>query len=102
LSIVVTARLKTDQMFNAVTNAFNLPLLFTSPLFYPYESMPSLLKKFSHVNPLTYGVNTIRPALILEKATYFGKDFIILVFMTVVLVLLAVISYNKAMEELYV
>lgn len=102
LSIVVTARLKTDQMFNAVTNAFNLPLLFTSPLFYPYESMPSLLRKLSHVNPLTYGVNTIRPALVLEKATYFGKDFIILVFMTVVLVLLAVISYNKAMEELHV
>lgn len=100
LSIVLTARLKNDQMFNAVTNAFNLPLIFMSPLFYPLESMPSLLRTLSRVNPLTYGVNTIRPCLILENPVYSGSDFMILVFMTVVLVLLAFISYNKAMEEL--
>jgi len=102
LSIILTARLKSDHMFNAVTNAFNLPLIFASPLFYPHESMPLLLRKFSYVNPLTYGVNTIRPALVLEKMTYFGPDFLILVCMTIVLVFVAIISYNQSMEELYV
>ncbi len=99
LCIVLTVRLKTDYLFNAVTNAFNLPLIFTSPLFYPSESMPALLRKISYVNPLTYGVNTLRPALLLDHVTYFGKDFIIVVGMTAFLVILAVISYEQAMEE---
>lgn len=102
LSIVLTARLKTDQMFNAVTNAFNLPLIFSSPLFYPLESMPLLLKRVSLVNPLTYGVEPIRSALLLENPVWFGSDLAVLVCMTGILVGLAVFSYNQAMEELHV
>lgn len=102
LSIVLTTRLQNDQMFNAVTNAFNLPLIFISPLFYPLESMPPLLKKVSYINPLTYGVNTIRSALLFKDPAWFGTDFLILIVITTVFVLLAVISYNKAMEELHV
>lgn len=102
VSIVLTARLKNDQMFNAVTNAFNLPLIFSSPLFYPLESMPLLLKKISYFNPLTYGVESIRPVFLLDNPTLFGSDFAVLVFMTAIFVLLAVMTYNQAVEELHV
>ncbi|MGD2250445.1 MAG: ABC transporter permease [Candidatus Methanofastidiosia archaeon] len=102
LSIVLTARIQNDQMFNAITNAFNLPLIFSSPLFYPRESMPVILRRVSYFNPLTYGVTPIRSALILETPVWFQTDFLILIVITIVFVFLAVISYNKAMEELHV
>src|SRR5690625_104880 len=44
----------------AITSMISLPLVFSAPIFYPLESMPTYLRVMATVNPLTYQVELMR------------------------------------------
>ncbi len=44
----------------ALTSMISLPLVFSAPIFYPLESMPTYLRVLATVNPLTYQVELMR------------------------------------------
>lgn len=44
----------------AITSIISLPLVFSAPIFYSFESMPAYLRTLATVNPLTYQVELMR------------------------------------------
>jgi ABC-2 type transport system permease protein len=52
------------QRFMVLINVVGPMLLFSSPSFYPVDRMPSALRLFSIINPVTYGVECLREGAI--------------------------------------
>jgi ABC-2 type transport system permease protein len=53
------------EVFEAQTfsNFFRFPMIFLCGLFFPIDSLPVLLRPFSYILPLTYGVDILRGAI---------------------------------------
>ncbi|GIG68788.1 ABC transporter permease [Phytomonospora endophytica] len=64
LYMLLGAYIRDFQSFNIVVNLSVPVLLFSSPSFYSEESMPTVLRWISTVNPVTYGLRGLRDATI--------------------------------------
>jgi ABC-2 type transport system permease protein len=64
LGLAIASLLKDEQGFGLIMNFIISPLLFLSGIFYPIENLPLALRVVSYLNPLTYGVDGLRGALI--------------------------------------
>jgi ABC-2 type transport system permease protein len=65
------ACLMTDfQGFQLIMNFLVMPMFFLSGALFPLEGLPPVLAVLVHINPLTYGVDGLRGALI--GVSYFG------------------------------
>lgn len=63
LGLAVAWMLESTQGFHAVMNLFLIPMWFLSGSFFPAEGAPAWLRAAMAVNPLTYGVASLRRAL---------------------------------------
>jgi ABC-2 type transport system permease protein len=64
LGTTVGSSLKDMQGFQMVMNFLVMPLFFLSGALYPLDHLPSLLAAVTRVDPLSYGVDGLRSALI--------------------------------------
>jgi ABC-2 type transport system permease protein len=60
--------LDVPQIYFAVVNLINLPVLLTSDALYPWGSMPAWLRTASQFNPISLAVNVLRE-------TFFGASY---------------------------
>ncbi len=63
LGLAIAWMLESTQGFHAVMNLFLIPMWFLSGSFFPAEGAPLWLRAAMAVNPLTYGVASLRGAL---------------------------------------
>jgi ABC-2 type transport system permease protein len=79
LGTAIGSRLQNMQAFPMVTSFLMMPMFFLSGALYPLNGLPAAMKYVTAANPLTYGVDGMRGALI--GAWHFGAgiDFIVLV-----------------------
>lgn len=66
LFVSVTLRAVKIEAPMAVVNLINMPLLFTSNIFFPTSLMPSWLRAVARVNPVSYLTDAIRQLTVLE------------------------------------
>ena len=66
----IGSTLKDMQGFQMVMNFLVLPLFFLSGALYPLDNLPKALVALTHIDPMTYGVDGLRAALI--DRTHFG------------------------------
>jgi ABC-2 type transport system permease protein len=94
--------LEVPQVYFAVVNLVNLPVLLTSDALYPWGSMPTWLQNVSQYNPISLAVNVIRE-------TFFGSSLypydpavylLGLLAWTVVLVSIAIVLVRRALRPL--
>ncbi len=64
LGTTIGSSLKDMQGFQMVMNFLVLPLFFLSGALYPLDNLPKVLAVLTRVDPLTYGVDGLRSALI--------------------------------------
>ncbi len=64
LGTTIGSSLKDMQGFQMVMNFLVLPLFFLSGALYPLDNLPKALAVLTRVDPLTYGVDGLRSALI--------------------------------------
>lgn len=64
LGTAIGSRLQSMQGFPLVMNFLMLPLFFLSGALYPLEGLPSGLAVATRIDPLTYGIDGLRGALI--------------------------------------
>jgi ABC-2 type transport system permease protein len=64
LGTTIGSSLKDMQGFQMVMNFLVLPLFFLSGALYPLDNLPKVLAALTRVDPLTYGVDGLRSALI--------------------------------------
>jgi ABC-2 type transport system permease protein len=55
------------SLFLVISNVLGQVLIWTSSIFYPIESMPTLLQWLSYANPLSHGTNILRSVMFETK-----------------------------------
>jgi ABC-2 type transport system permease protein len=70
LGTVIGSSLKDMQGFQLIMNFLVMPIFFLSGALYPLTNLPKALAVLTRIDPLTYGVDGVRAALI--GVTHFG------------------------------
>src|SRR5829696_7101144 len=73
LGTAIGSTLKDMQGFQLVMNFMVMPIFFLSGALYPLANLPKALALLTRIDPLTYGVDGVRGALI--GVTHFGVGF---------------------------
>lgn len=95
LGTALASRLNDMYAFPLVANFVNMPLFFLSGALFPVEDLPKALSMVIRVNPLTYGVDGVRGALIGNVHFGFGTDIAVLVVALVLAVILGAVLFRK-------
>lgn len=79
MGTAIASKLEDMHAFQLIMNFLIMPLFFLSGALFPLTNLPPLLSAIIRINPLSYGVDAIRGALI--SSSHFGlfTDFFILV-----------------------
>jgi ABC-2 type transport system permease protein len=85
LGVAIASRIEDMQGFQLIMNFLVMPIFFLSGALFPLQGLPAVMEIVIKVNPLTYGIDGLRGALI--NASTFGitTDFIIIIILAVVL-----------------
>ena len=94
IGLSIALKTESTDKFNAVWSIIYLPIIFTSPIFYPIEAIHPLLKIIGKLNPLTYIVNVIRSG-------FLGKEVLIqdlagLILFTFFSIFIALILFQRS------
>ena len=84
LGTAIACSLTDMQGFQMVMNFLVMPIFFLSGALFPLTNIPAVMKFFAAIDPLSYGVDGIRGALI--GLPHFGRrlDFVVLGALTLV------------------
>jgi len=95
LGTAIASALEDMQGFQLIMNFLLMPLFFLSGALFPLNDLPSAIGAIVKINPLSYGVDGIRGALI--GVTHFGLgiDFLVLGIATVIMVALGSYLFSK-------
>ena len=64
LGICLTARIKRTESFSFILQLIIAPMVFLSGAFFPINNSPLWMVNLSRYNPLTYGINSLRWAIL--------------------------------------
>jgi len=87
----IASKLEDMQGFQLIMNLLIMPTFFLSGALFPLDGLPKAMEIITKINPLTYGVDGLRGALI--GVSSFGLSFDFIVLTIVALVLLSIGSY---------
>jgi len=95
LGTAIGSTLRDMQGFQLIMNFLVMPIFFLSGALYPLANLPIALAVATRVDPLTYGIDGLRGALI--EVTHFGlaTDFLILCGVAMCLVALGAWAFSK-------
>lgn len=96
LGLIFASKMKDMQGFPIVMNFVIFPLFFLSGALYPLKNFPVWLRYVSHVDPLTYGVDGLRGALIGVSAFPILFNIVILIIFSVVMIFLGTYFFEKS------
>jgi ABC-2 type transport system permease protein len=98
LGTAIGSTLKDMQGFQLVMNFLVMPIFFLSGALYPLANLPKALALLTRVDPLTYGVDGVRGALI--GVTHFGVTTDVLMLAAVAVILLGVGAWRFSKIEI--
>ncbi|MHB1376735.1 MAG: ABC transporter permease [Candidatus Humimicrobiaceae bacterium] len=85
LGIMMAARMTSFEGFGTINNFVVMPLFFLSGAMYPIDRVPSWLKPFIYINPVTYAVNLLRGIDLKIKTSYLTDLGVIIIFAFIIL-----------------
>jgi ABC-2 type transport system permease protein len=73
LGLLLAARIRSMEAFQSIMQLMIFPLVFVSPVMFPVETLPGWLATIVKINPVSYGVDAIRQAVMgVEASAPFG------------------------------
>jgi ABC-2 type transport system permease protein len=96
LGLIFASKMKDMQGFGLVMNFIIFPLFFLSGALYPLKNMPFWIRYLSYLDPLTYGVDGLRGALIQFSSHSLFFDFIILTGFSLLMIFLGAYFFEKS------
>jgi len=78
LGLIFASIMRDIQGFGLITQLVIMPLVFLSGAIFPLTNLPVFLRYISYLNPLTYGVEGLRRALVGFSLLPFWLDFLVL------------------------
>jgi ABC-2 type transport system permease protein len=64
LGIVIASFYESFESFSVIMNFIVMPMFFLSGAMYPVNRLPDILKTVSRLNPLTYGIDALKHAVL--------------------------------------
>jgi ABC-2 type transport system permease protein len=101
LGILIAARLTSFDGFNIIMNFLVMPMFFLSGAMYPVTSMPDALRQLTYLNPLTYGIDSLKHILLASATPPMGPEFplgldiAVIVTLSAVMLTLAALSFRR-------
>jgi ABC-2 type transport system permease protein len=101
LGILIAARLTSFDGFNIIMNFLVMPMFFLSGAMYPVTSMPAALRQLTHLNPLTYGIDSLKHVLLADARPPMGPEFplyldlAVVLSVSIIMLTLAALSFRK-------
>ena len=96
LGLIFASKMKDMQGFTLIMNFIIFPLFFLSGALYPLKNMPFWIRMLSYLDPLTYGVDGMRGALIQFSSHSLFTDFIILTGFSLLMIFLGAYFFEKS------
>jgi ABC-2 type transport system permease protein len=96
LGLIFASMMKDIQGFSLIMNFIIFPLFFLSGALFPLENLPVWIRWISYIDPLTYGVDGLRGALIGVSFLPIVLNFIILVGISLLMVFLGAYFFEKS------
>jgi len=79
LGVAIASMIEDMQGFQLIMNFLVMPIFFLSGALFPLQGLPAVLDVITKIDPLTYGVDGIRGALIGNATFGIGLDILIIV-----------------------
>jgi ABC-2 type transport system permease protein len=96
LGVALASRMEDPHGFQLVFNFLIMPIFFLSGSLFPLGNLPPLLKGAAYLNPLTYGVDGLRWALLGSSAIGPVVDLMVLAGVSAALLTLGAVLFRGA------
>lgn len=93
--IALASQFSDSEGFSLIVQFLIFPLLFLSGALFPIEGFPEPIQYLALINPLTYGVDGLRAALVGASTYPLVVDFVALVISSVVMVSLGAYLFER-------
>ncbi len=98
LGIVIATFYESFESFSVIMNFIVMPMFFLSGAMYPVKSLPAILKIISRLNPLTYGIDALKHAILKDSNIFdfsIVMDLSVLIITSIVFVVVAGVLFEK-------
>ncbi|MEO8481224.1 MAG: ABC transporter permease [Acidobacteriota bacterium] len=95
LGTAIGSSLQNMQGFQLIMNFLVMPIYFLSGALFPLTNLPTALAVITRLDPLTYGIDGLRGALIGVSAFSAATDFAVLVSVAVAFTVLGAYRFSK-------
>jgi len=95
LGLAFASKMKDMHGFQLIMNFVVFPIFFLSGALFPIQGLPKFIQPFVYIDPLTYGIDGMRGALVGSSAFPIGVDFIILLAICIVTVSVGSILFES-------
>ncbi|MHC1588386.1 MAG: ABC transporter permease [Methermicoccaceae archaeon] len=96
LGLIFASNMKDMQGFSLIMNFIIFPLFFLSGAIFPVENLPEWIRLVAYADPLTYGVDGLRGALIGASSFSAITNFTVLIGFSVVMIALGAYFFEKS------
>jgi ABC-2 type transport system permease protein len=96
LGLIFASIMRDIQGFGLITQMIIMPLMFLSGALFPLTNLPRFLRYVSYLDPLTYGVEGLRRALVGFSFLPFWLDFLVLVSFSAFSIILGSYLFEKS------
>jgi len=95
LGTAIASLLDDMQGFQLIMNFLIMPIFFLSGALFPLTNLPTVLDIITHIDPLTYGVDGLRDALVGVGIFSIFTNLLVLVILTVALLIIGSYLFSK-------
>jgi ABC-2 type transport system permease protein len=95
VGILMAARMTSFEGFGTISNFFIMPMYFMSGAIFPPKDLPEWLLVLVRCNPLTYGVDLLRAAIVHQHYFPVSQDLLFLLGFAVVVTVISFWSFMK-------
>ena len=95
LGTAIGSGLRDMQGFQFIMNFLVMPIFFLSGALYPLTNLPTVLAAATRIDPLSYGVDGLRGALIGVSALGLGVDALVLAFFATIFLGLGAWAFSR-------
>lgn len=96
LGVVMASRMKGMEGFQMIMSFLIMPIFFLSGALFPLENTPGWMQVASYLDPLTYGVDGLRGALIGHSIFPITLDLTALALITISMIIIGKYMFDKA------
>ncbi|GBD93205.1 inner membrane transport permease YadH [bacterium BMS3Abin05] len=96
LGLIFASKMKDIQGFGLIINFVMFPLFFLSGALFPVENLPMSIRYFAYADPLTFGVDGLRGALISVSSFSIFLDLVIIAASALLMIFLGAYFFEKS------